>query len=77
MSSLPNNYLHMASFDVSNLFTNIPLNECIDICIDLLFDNKNIIHFNNCTFDRNNFRKLLNLAVKDIHFMFNGYLYDQ
>ena len=34
--------LVMASFDVSNLFTNIPLDECIDLCIELLFeDTKN------------------------------------
>ena len=28
--------LHMASLDVDSLFTNIPLDETIDICIDNL-----------------------------------------
>ena len=30
----------MASFDVESLFTNIPLQETIDLCVDLLFNDK-------------------------------------
>ena len=34
--------LHMASIDVDSLFTNIPLDETIDICVDnLRNDNEN------------------------------------
>jgi hypothetical protein len=35
------NRLFMASFDIKNLFTNIPLNETIDICLTYLFANVN------------------------------------
>ena len=29
--------LHMASFDMQSLFTNIPLDKTINICVDLVF----------------------------------------
>ena len=29
----------MASFDVENLFTNVPLTETVNICVDTLFSN--------------------------------------
>ena len=45
----------MASLDVESLFTNIPLNEVIDICIDDLFCDTNTIH----NLDRNDTRELL------------------
>ena len=47
----------MASLDVKSLFTNIPLNEVIDICIDDLFCDTNTIH----NLDRNDMKKLLTL----------------
>ena len=53
--------LYMASLDVDALFTNIPLDEAIDICLKTLFQ----------TFEtlvkgipKNDFRDLLNLATK-------------
>ena len=67
----------MASFDVSSLFTNVPLNECVNICCDLLFKDSDLISYNECKFTREQFHKLLNFAVKDNHFIFNGQLYDQ
>ena len=33
---------YMVSFDVTSLFTNIPLQETIDIAVDLLLNNYNI-----------------------------------
>ena len=33
----------MASFDVESLFTNIPLQETIDLCVQKLFEDKNHI----------------------------------
>ena len=33
----------MASFDVESLFTNIPLEETIDFCVQKLFENKNLL----------------------------------
>ena len=47
----------MASLDVKSLFTNIPLNEVIDICIDDLFCDTNTIH----NLNRNGMKKLLTL----------------
>ena len=32
--------LYMVSFDIQSLFTNIPLDETIDICLELLFNKK-------------------------------------
>ena len=75
--SFHNNSLHMASFDVCSLFTNIPLDECVQLCIDPLIQNRDFILYNNCTFDRLNFKKLLVSAVKNNHFIFNGQLWDQ
>ena len=63
----------MASFDVTSLFTNIPLDETIEIIAQQLFHNSKIFH----GFSRAEFIKLLNLAVKNCHFIFNGKFYDQ
>ena len=45
----------MASFDVERLFTNIPINKVIYICIDDLFFDSNMIH----NLDRNDMRELV------------------
>ena len=68
-----NNNVFMASFDVTSLFTNIPLDETIKIIVDQLFSNSNNFE----GFSRDEFVKLLNLAVKNCHFIFNGKFYDQ
>ena len=47
----------MASLGVERLFTNVALNEVIDICIDDLFCDTNTIH----NLDRNGMKKLLTL----------------
>ena len=57
----------MASLDVKSLFTNIPLNDVIDICIDDLFCDTNTIH----NLDRNDMRELLILAAYESFFIFN------
>ena len=87
----------IASFDVKSLFTNIPLNETIDIILYELFDNpenaSNIVTtetgekfvecrlFDNqeewCCYNRDTFRKLVELATLDSHFHFNGEIYKQ
>ena len=33
----------MASFDIESIFTNIPLQETIDLCVQKLFEDKNYI----------------------------------
>nr|XP_027231121.1 uncharacterized protein LOC113822785 [Penaeus vannamei] len=63
----------MASFDVTNLFTNLPLVETIAIIIDSLFNHST--HINGL--NKLHFRKLLEFATKDIAFFFNGELYKQ
>ena len=77
ISSFPNNSFVMASFDVSSLFTCIPLNEVIDICINLLFDEQITIYYKNCKLDRSNFHKLLTFPGRENYFLSNGKLYNQ
>ena len=69
--------LVMASFDVSSLFTNVPLDETIDLCTDLAFDETDKLQHRDCSLDHTQFRKLLGFAVKENHFVFNGQLFDQ
>ena len=62
----------MISFDVSSLFTNIPLNETIDIAIELLMVNEPNIKFN-----RKELKTLFQFATSKSHFLFEGETYDQ
>ena len=63
--------LYMASLDVDNLFTNIPLDKTIDICIDSLYNNDE----NTPKIPQDIFRNFLNTATKDLFFMFNNKFY--
>ena len=63
----------LASLDIESLFTNIPLDETIDIIGESLF--KDSEKFNN--FNKSQFTKFLNFAVKDSPFYFNEKLYIQ
>ena len=49
----------MASLDIESLYTYIPLNEVIDICIDDLFCDTSMIH----NLDHTDIRELLALAA--------------
>ena len=73
ISSLPNHSFYMASFDVSSLFTNVPLDEVIDICTNLMFMDRDTVNYKGCKFDRCNFKKLLSFAVKDKIFCLMGF----
>ena len=65
--------LFMASLDVDALFTNIPLDETINICIELVFkDNETCNGMN-----QDEFRTLLTLATKKYFMLFNGQYYQQ
>ena len=66
--------LYMASLDVDALFTNIPLDETIDICIKKLFKTLNTLGKG---ISKNDFRDLLNLATKESFFSFNNKFYIQ
>ena len=64
----------MASFDVENLFTNTPLAETIDICIQSLFTDSNSTALG---MDRNQFRTFLQKSVLNSFFMFNDKFFKQ
>ena len=64
----------MASFDIKSLFTNIPLNETIDIFVELLFDSSMPLPTN---IDRAGMKSLLNIAAKESYFLFNQRVYHQ
>ena len=63
----------MCSFDVQSLFTQIPLAETINIIIDLVFENNQYFH----SFNKKQFKELLELATLNSYFIFNDKLYKQ
>ena len=63
--------LYMASLDVDSLFTNIPLDETIDICIDSLYKDDE----NSPKIPKDVFHNLLTVATKESFFMFNNKFY--
>ena len=65
--------LFMALFDIHWLFTNIPLYETINICVDRVFQNKGKVK----GLLKRHFIKLLMLAVKSSCFVFNDIYYKQ
>ena len=65
--------LHVTSLDVDSLFTNIPLDETIDICVDNLYNDSE----NPPNIPKHDFRNLLNIATKESFFMFNNKYYKQ
>ena len=69
------NYEIMCSFDTcsfSFLFTNVPLSETVQICLDRLYAVPNPP-----TLPRPALKKLLEFATKKSHFIFEGQYYDQ
>ena len=63
----------MGSLDVDSLFTNIPLEETINICCDTPF--KEIDIYEGCS--KSEFKTLLSLESKESYFSFNKVLYKQ
>ena len=61
----------MASFDITSLYTNLPVKETIDIIFNLTFNNNNKF----CNFTPPQFYKLLNLILLDSYFLFDEKLY--
>ena len=64
----------MVSFAVSSLFTNVPLNETIDIIIKKGFQRPTDVFHN---LDSHTFKRLLGLAVRESYFMFDKKIYMQ
>ena len=63
----------MVSFDVESLFTNIPLDETINICIDRVYKRKKKVY----GLLKRHFKQLLTYATKSSYFLFNGVYYSQ
>ena len=61
----------LISFDVTSLFTNIPLSEAIDIAINLLFENSP-----DTKFTKRELRKRFRIATSETNFPFNGSIFD-
>ena len=61
------------SLDVDSLFTNILLDETIDICVNQLFENTDTVE----GFANLELKQLLCLAAKESYFIFSGLLYKQ
>ena len=69
-----NTEVGMGSFDVESLFTNVPLEETIDILISKIFkDKKSTFH----GLKHFQFRDLMIIATQQSHFQFLGKFYDQ
>ena len=66
--------LHMVSYDVRSLFTNVPLNRTIDICMDRMYRSDVIVP---PTIPEDVLRKLITLSVCNNTFIFDGKVYEQ
>ena len=60
----------MVSYDVFSMSTNIPLNETIDLAVDIIFDNNQSMNIT-----KSQLKKLF--ATSQNHFLFNIEIYDQ
>ena len=63
----------MGSLDVDSLFTNISLEETIEICTNQFLKESETVE----RLSKTEFKVLLSLATKDSHFIFDGTLYKQ
>lgn len=64
---------YMCSFDVSSLFTNVPLDETIRICADALYDNPELQPY----IPKEVFVELMHSATSTVEFSFNDTIYRQ
>ena len=65
--------LVMTSFDVESLFTNIPVRETIDLCVELLFNDKHNID----GFTITDFHELLTVTMSESLVLFDCKYYKQ
>ena len=66
--------VHMVSFDVRSLFTNVPLKKTIKICLDRLYRGD---PNHRPSIPESTLKKLLELCVCNNTFVFNGRVYEQ
>ena len=62
----------MASFDTKSLFTNIPLIETLNLCVENLYRNQ--IYVDNLT--KSSFKSLLKITMFESFFIIDGKSYD-
>ena len=62
----------LVSYDVCSLFTSIPLQETIQIAVELIFQNNPQLKVT-----KRELKQLFNFATSGTHFIFNGSFYDQ
>jgi len=62
-----NNNEILISFDIDNLYTNVPVLEAIETALDLLYKNEKNL---NCPYDRSQFKKLLEFSCINVPFRF-------
>ena len=72
LKNVNTNNKFMVSFDVNNLFTNIPLTESINLAVSYIKQNSPNLKLSN-----EDLTKLFSFATAQTHFLFNGTTYDQ
>ena len=79
LSAHPN--LTLGSFDVTSLFTNVPLEETIEICVDNLFHSNIAVPWYTqmvqAHMSEEAFRELMLAATRRVEFSFNDIMYKQ
>ena len=70
--SLPPDF-SLVSFDVVSLFTKVPLDFTIDLILNKIYDERQIV----TKISRQQMKKLLLICTKEMHFSFNGKMYQQ
>ena len=69
-----NIYDHLlVSFDVKSLFTNVPLDETIEIILNRIYNKSEI----STDITKSEMKELLSLFIKSVHFKFDGNIYVQ
>ena len=72
LNSIDISKVFMVSIDVVSLFTNIPLQECINLAVSYVTNgNSDLKH------SKSDLNKLLTIAIAQTHSLFNGKLYHQ
>ena len=70
--NIPNSF-KLISFDVTSLFTNVPLDFTIDVILKRIYDENEV----NTNIPKQQMRDLLLLCTKNVHFSYNGDIYTQ
>ena len=64
--------MFMVTFDVESLFTNIPLDDCINLAVKYITEDNPGLKL--C---KNELKRLFEFVTKETHFLFKGNFYDQ